>query len=279
MIATRMASANSATRAKEIITDHFPNPPYHVTFRQHKGRRNATVITIYNSALPPNDTIFSPHGFHCSRCLIYEDDPNTLHIGILTRCGLNGTENLNRLIAFSKACGLSRITLDDESKIDYATTDDSTYSEHSINLQQLQRLMTGKSWYERFGFTNEKVATYHDRIRAYINKPIGSIYPDELMTRLRNNITVITPETSVSNTAKCIYAYLQGLCPKRICEQKDLAHIDKMNDILNEMYQEMMVELDMNADDFIRLELIFSHQQGASRKRKTARRRKRTLHR
>jgi hypothetical protein len=272
-----MASANSATRAKEIITDHFPNPPYHVIFRQHKGRRNAMVITIYNSALPPNEKIFSPHGYHCIRCQIYEDDPTMLHIQTLTRCELNGTENLNRLIAFSKACGLSRITLEDESKIQYATTDDSTYSDHFINLQQLQRLMTGKSWYERFGFTNEKVATYHDRIRVYIGKPIGSTYSDELVTRLRNDITSITPETSVSNAAKCIYAYLQGLCPDRICEQKDLIHIDKINDILNEMYQEMLVELKMDADDFVRLELIFSHQRGASRKNKTVRRRKRTL--
>lgn len=273
-------------RAKEIIEDkaYFPNPPYHVAFRHHKGRRNATVIAIYNSGLPPNEKIFSPHGVYCIRCQIYEDDPSTLYIGLLTRCGLNGTEHLKRLIAFSKACGLSRITLEDESKINYATTENATYSEYSISLQQLQWLMTGQSWYGHFGFTNNIIKDREEDIKDYIKRPIVDVNPELLSTiqqlplqksfYLKNNGPV-----TVSKAVKYLYEYLKMLCPDRICDQEDLIYINKINDILNEIYQQMLLELKMNAYDFINLELILSHQKGSSRKNKTTRRRKRTLRR
>ena len=295
MIVTRMASnhSNSAARvkgvvdrAKEIIENHFPDPPYHIVYKREEKRAAtayreeqlpATIIEISNKDNMRNGRLIQ--GNYCLICKIYDSDLSTLHIALVTRCGLTGTENLERVIKFSKACGFLRMTLDDHSKIQYDTQSNASDSDYSINLQQLQRLMTGQSWYGRFGFTNENVETYRDRISAYIGKPIGSTYSDKLITRLRNYVAAITPETSVSNSAKCIYAYLKGRYPDRICEQMDLTHIDKINSIVNEMYQEMLVELDMEAKDFIRLELIFSHQKGASRKNKTAHRRKRTLRR
>ena len=301
MIVTRMASnhSNSAARvkevidrAKEIIDNHFLDPPYHIVYKREEKREAtayreeqlpATIIEISNKDNMHNGQLIQ--GNYCLICKIYDGDLSTLHIALVTRCGLTGTKNLERVINFSKACGFLRMTLDDHSKIQYDTQSNASDSDYSINLQQLQRLMTGQSWYGRFGFTNENVETYRDRISAYIGKPIRSAYSDELMTRLQNYIAAITPETSVSNAAKCIYAYLNGLCPDRICKQKDLTHIDKINSIVNEMYQEMLVELDMKDKDFIRLELIFSHQKGSSRtrrtrrKNKTARRRKRTLRR
>ena len=304
MIATRMASANSATRAKEIITDHFPNPPYHVIFRQHKGRRNAMVITIYNSALPPNEKIGSPHGFHCMRCKIYDDDPEMLHIGILTRCGLNGTDHLNRLIAFSKACGFSRITLEDASNSHYVLEGDSRIpsiaNKHYISLQKLLRLKTGHSWYEKFGFSNTKIERHREGIERHILKPIGSLYPDELIIRIQNYVEIIlsasnsasnpesevkiTENTSVSEAASYLYDCLNIICPDRICPDKEgLAIVDHINNIIDQMFDRMLVELNMTEEDFQdELVLLLANQKGSSRtrrtrrKNKTARRRKRT---
>jgi hypothetical protein len=276
-------------RAKEIITDdaYFPHP-YYVTFHWQKSRRNATVITIYNSALPPNEKLFSPHGFYCIRCQIYEDDPTMLHIGLLTRCGMNGTEHLRRLIAFSKACGFSRITLEDESNINYDTKEDSTYSDHIVSLQQLLRLKTGHSWYETFGFTNETIRTRGNEMKAYILQPIGTLYPDELIFRIQDYLSEIKPEIAADNTsditrgmsisqvAKSLYDYLIQLCPSRICKEEDLAVVDDIDSIIGTLYHEMLSQLHIEAWQLsvLQLDLLPKHN-GSSRtiRRKTRRRR------
>lgn len=298
IIATRMASnhSNSVARAKEIIDNYFPDNIYHVTFHQHKKGRNATVITIYNRALPPNGK-GSPHGFHCMKCQIYENDPNMLHIGLLTRCGLNGTDHLNRLIAFSKACGFSRITLEDASNIHYVLQGGppipSIANKHYINLQKLLRLKTGHSWYEKFGFSNEKIEDHRKGIEAHILQPIGTLYPDELIFRIQDYVETtllasnlasegkITKNTSVSEAASYLYDCLNIICPDRICPNEEaLAIVDDINNIIDQMFDRMLVELRMEEDDFQdELVLLLANQKGSSRtrrKNKTARRRKRT---
>lgn len=302
IIATRMAlnHSNSVARVKEIIYNHFPDNIYHVTFHQHKKGRNATVITIYNRALPPNGK-GSPHGFHCMKCQIYENDPSTLHIGLLTRCGLNGTDHLNRLIAFSKAFGFSRITLEDASNIHYVLQGGppipSIANKHYISLQKLLRLKTGHSWYEKFGFTNEIIEDHRKEIEAHILKPIGTLYPDELIFRIQDYVETtlpasnlasegkITKNTSVSEATSYLYECLNIICPNRICPNEEaLAIVDDINNIIDQMFDRMLVELDMKEDDFQdELVLLLANQKGSSRtrrtrrKNKTARRRKRTL--
>jgi hypothetical protein len=313
MIVTRMASnhSNSAARvkevvdrAKEIIENHFPDNIYHVTFHQNKKGRSATVITIYNRALPPNEKIGSPHGYHCMKCQIYENDPNTFHIGLLTRCGLNGTDHLNRLIAFSKACGFSRITLEDASNIHYVLQGGppipSIANKHYISLQKLLRLKTGHSWYEKFGFSNEIIEGHRKGIERHILKPIGSLYPEELRNTIQDYVEIIlsasnpasnpesevkiTKNTSVSEAASYLYDCLKIICPDRICpDEEGLAIVDHINNIIDQMFDRMLVELEMTEEDFQEeLVLLLANQKGSSRtrrKNKTARRRKRTLRR
>ena len=303
IIATRMAAVNHVEHAKEIINDHFPDNIYHVTFHQNKKGRNATVITIYNRALPPNEKIGSLHGYHCMKCKIYENDPNTFHIGLLTRCGLNGTDHLNRLIAFSKACGFSRITLEDASYIHYVLQGGppipSIANKHYISLQKLLRLKTGHSWYEKFGFSNEIIEGHRKGIERHILKPIGSLYPEELIIRIQNYVEIIlsasnpesevkiTKNTSVSEAASYLYDCLKIICPDRICpDEEGLAIVDHINNIIDQMFDRMLVELNMTEEDFQdELVLLLANQKGSSRtrrtrrKNKTARRRKRTLRR
>jgi len=303
IIATRMAAVNHVEHAKEIINDHFPDNIYHVTFHQNKKGRNATVITIYNRALPPNEKIGSLHGYHCMKCKIYENDPNTFHIGLLTRCGLNGTDHLNRLIAFSKACGFSRITLEDASYIHYVLQGGppipSIANKHYISLQKLLRLKTGHSWYEKFGFSNEIIEGHRKDIEMHILKPIGSLYPDELIIRIQNYVEIIlsasnpesevkiTKNTSVSEAASYLYDCLKIICPDRICpDEEGLAIVDHINNIIDQMFDRMLVELNMTEEHFQdELVLLLANQKGSSRtrrtrrKNKTARRRKQTQHR
>lgn len=277
-------------RAKEIITDdsYFPRP-YYVTFHWQKSRRDATVITIYNSALPPNEKIFSPHGFYCIRCQIYDDDPTMLHIGLLTRCGMNGTKHLERLIAFSKECGFSRITLEDESNINYDTKEDSTYSDHTVSLQQFLRLKTGHSWYETFGFTNEVIQTRGNEIEAHILQPIGTLYPDELIFRIQDYLSEIKPEIAADNTseitrgmsisevAKSLYEYLIWLCPSRICKEEDIKIVDDIDSIISKLYHGMLSRLRIEAWKLsvLQLDLLPKHSGSSRTRRKRVRKAKR----
>jgi hypothetical protein len=270
-------------RAKEIITSFFPEDIYYITFTRQKkissGKSARTVITIYNKALPPNNKMFSPHGFYCMRCDIFDDKPFMLHIHALSRCGLRGTNHLNQLIDFSKACGLSQITLEDESIIMYDTKEDATYSEHFINLQQLLRLTTGKSWYEKFGFTNEAIENHKHAIDDYIKEEIGTVDP-ELLPQLQHYDPSITETTSVSVAVSYLYKYLKDLCPNRICQSDDtLAIVDKFNDIIGILYKKMLRWTGAKEVDFYELSLTL--QRGSSRKTRNkkvnkTRRRKRT---
>jgi hypothetical protein len=265
-----MNHLNNIEAAKMIIVDYFPDKIYHITFhRQDKSRLEKSakmVITIYNKALPPDNKLFSPHGFYCIRCEIFDYNPSILHIHALSRCGLRGTDHLERLIAFSKACGLSRIDLEDKSTIMYDTKEDATYSKHFINLQQLLRLMTGKSWYEKFGFTNEATKRCKSAIDDYINKPIGMVVP-ELLPRIQHYVS-ITETTLILEAVHSLYKYLQDLCPNRICQSDDeLGIVDDINDIIGILYKEMLVSVDAKKMDFYEFSLLLqTNQQGSSRK-------------
>jgi hypothetical protein len=278
-----MAAETVIDRAKRIMPIHFPEDIYVVTVHRQEGKRPAMILTIYNRALPPNEKRFSPHGFYCIRCEIYDRDPSMLHIGLLTRCGLNGTEHLKRLIAFSKAFGLARITLEDESSIQYDTKEDATYSEHLINLQHLLRLRTGHSWYEQFGFTNRAIRQSQDMIQAAIQQPM-SIYPQELFYQLQDYVEMIlsdniTPDITISQAASYLYQCLQTVCPQRLCyEESDLDIVDDINRIIHEMYDGMLSWVGMKPEHFHDLQLdLLPNQQGSSRtRRKTQQRTRRT---
>lgn len=291
------SNKNSAiARAKELAPTHFPEDIYATTVHRQEGKRPAIILTIYNRALPPNEKRFSPHGFYCIRCQIYDSDPAMLHIGLLTRCGLSGTEHLKRLIAFSKALGLARITLEDESSIQYDTKEDATYSEHVVSLQQLHRLRTGQSWYEKFGFTNNAIRQNQKIIHAAIQQPI-SIYPEELRDQIqdyvettlmddtRNKDTLpedtplITPTTTIFQAATYLYLCLQKVCPKRLCkEDEDLDVVDDISRIIHKMYEGMLSWIGMKPEHFNELELILS-QKGSSRTKTRRQKKRRTVRR
>jgi len=285
-------------KAKTIVSTYFPEQIYHVTFHRRNVPGPATVLTIYNRALPPNEKRFSPHGMYCIRCDIMDKDPTTLFLQLLTRCGLHGTTHLRQLIDFAAACGLSRITLEDESAILYDTTTDATYSDHAIHLPPLLRLKTGRSWYETFGFTNGVLERRRADIQADIQQPLGSMYPDELLYRIQdylsethpdiasNNTSAIVRSMSLSQAASHLYHYLTQLCPQRICpSEEELAIVDDINDILQQLYQGMMTRLGLNSDDLRSLYLILpstrSNQHGSSRnaRKKTRTRRTRRMRR
>ena len=278
-----MAAETVIDRAKRIIPVHFPEDIYAVTVHRQEGKRPAMILTIYNRALPPNESRFSPHGFYCIRCQIYDSDPTMLHIGLLTRCGLNGTAHLNRLIAFSKALGLARITLEDESTIQFDTKEDATYSEHVISLQQLHRLKTGHSWYEQFGFTNHAIRQRQDTIQAAIQQPM-SIYPTELFYQVQDYVEMIlleniTPSITISQAASYLDQCLRTVCPNRQCyEESDLDIVDDIGRIIHEMYEGMLEWVGTTPEHFRDLQLdLHPNQQGSSRtRRKTQQRTRRT---
>lgn len=272
-----MAAMNDAPiegivdRAARIIPEYFP-PPFRITFQHIKRGPPKTFISVY-----------SPTSI-CIQCDIFDSDLSTLHIYVLMRCGdpseqeYLGTHILRQIIRFSKACGFSQITLEDESIIMYDTTDGPIYKKYYINLQDLLRLKTGQSWYEGFGFTNEKIAQHKDNILTHIHKPIGAVNP-ELLPRLQKNvpdITDITGSTTVSEAVTYLYKYLQTLCPKRICEFKSqLITVNQIDSIIQRLNETMMTEIGATNEDFHKLSLSLL-QKGSSRTRRRKTRRRRT---
>jgi hypothetical protein len=176
--------------------------------------------------------------------------------------------------------------LEDESAIHYSTTEDATYSDHLINLQQLLRLKTGHSWYEQFGFTNDAIQRRKDHIEAYTKQPIGTLYPDELIYRiqdyLEDDTTDITRGRTISNIVSDLYTVLNTVCPNRICpNDDDLAVVDDINHIINEMYQGMLSWVGITQEHFHNLQLDLSppKQKGSSRTRRKRARKARAAHR
>jgi hypothetical protein len=76
---------------------------------------------------------------------------NSIYILTLHHCGYNGRTNLEAIIEYSKE-------LNKESKIfEFLYLTDASYLKHSeISLSTLYILITGKSWYNQFGFTSKK---------------------------------------------------------------------------------------------------------------------------
>lgn len=274
-----MGAANSAEdvvkRAKQIITQHFSEDIYHITFHRREGKSPRTEIGIFNKELlPPNNNQYNPIDFYCIECEIHDDKPSILHIGLLSRCGLRGTTHLEKIIDFAKDCGFSEITLEDASTIVYTREDDPTNSRRVINLAQLTRLMKGRSWYEEFGFTNDKIDSRKKDIQAYIKQPV-SIYPQELFYRIQDTISLIIvdleiePNISISEAASYLYECLKRMCPERKClNEDDLDVVKDINSILKKMYQKMLSQLKMEEDHFYDLHLILPprNQKGSSRK-------------
>jgi len=261
-------------RAARIITEYFP-PPFRITFQHINRGPPKTFISVY-----------SPTSI-CIQCDIFDSDLSTLHIYVLMRCGdpseqeYLGPHILRQIIRFSKACGFSQITLEDQSLIEYDTTDGPIYKKYYINLQDLLRLKTGQSWYEGFGFTNEKIIQHKDAILEHIGKPIGDVNP-EILPRLQKDvpdITGITDSTTVSEVVTFLYEYLQKLCPKRMCDLKSkLSTVSRIEGIIDVMNDTMLKRLGATYKDFQDLSL-FLLQKGSSRtRRKRARkaRRRRT---
>jgi hypothetical protein len=272
-----MAAINGAPtegivdRATRTIPDYFP-PPFRITFQHINRGPPKTFISVY-----------SPTSI-CIQCDIFDSDLSTLHIYMLMRCGdpseqeYLGPHILRQIIEFSKACGFSQITLEDESIIIYDTTDGPIYKKYYINLQDLLRLKTGKSWYEGFGFTNEKIIQHKDAILKHIHKPIGDVNP-ELLPKLQRDvpyITDITGSTTVSEAVTRLYEYLQKLCPERICDSKSkLSTVNQIDSIIRHLNDTMLTEIGATDEDFHILSLSLL-QKGSSRtRRKRARKAKR----
>lgn len=279
-----MGANNSAEvvveRAKQIITRHFSEDMYHITFDRREGKLPKTEIGIFNKdLLPPSNKDYDPFDFYCIECDILYNKPSILHIGLLSRCGLRGTTHLEKVIDFAKDCGFSEITLEDASTIVYTKEDDSTDARRVINLAQLTRLMNGISWYEQFGFTNKIIKPRLKDIKAHIKQPI-SIYPEELIARIQDTIDSeieidIEPNISISEAASYLHKCLTTICPNRKCSSdEDIDVVKDINSILDKMYQEMLSELNMSKDHFYDLHLILHQrkQKGSSRKTRQTRR-------
>ena len=269
-----------AARAKQMINRYFPDDTYHITFSRYGGFSPRTEIGIYNKdLLPPTNKEYNPYNFYCIQCEIVDEKPTILHIGSLKQCGLRGTTHLEKIIAFAEDYGFSEITLEDASSIVYNTIDDPTITSHIINLAQLTRLMTGRSWYEKFGFTNDNIERRIKDIEKDIKQPIR-IYPQELIDRIQDTITLtidldVDKNISISEAASYLYKCLITECPERKCPSMDeIEVVDDINSILDEMYQEMMKRLDMKEYYFYNLHRIIRrpNQMGSSRKTRRTRR-------
>jgi hypothetical protein len=282
----RIGATNSANvvveRAKQIIIQHFPEDIYHITFNRREGKSPKTEISIFNKdLLPPTNKQYNPLDFYCIECEILDNNPSILHIGLLSRCGLRGTTHLEKIIDFAKECRFSEITLEDASTIVYTKEDDPTDARRVINLAQLTRLMTGRSWYEKFGFTNDMIDQLKDDIKKDIDQPI-SIYPKELIGRIQDMIETeieieIEPTIPIKEAASYLYQCLEALCPKRKCRNEpDVDTLDivkDINSILDEMYISMLSRLTIGKrkiekDHFYDLHLTLRrpNQMGSSRK-------------
>ena len=279
-----MGAANSAEvmveRAKQIITRHFSEDIYHITFDRRGGKSPKTEIGIFNKdLLPPSNKEYDPFDFYCIECDIFDNKPSILHIGLLSRCGLRGTTHLEKIIDFAKDCGFSEITLEDASSIVYTINDDPTDTRRVINLAQLTRLMKGQSWYEQFGFTNDKIDSRKKDIQDDIKQPIR-IYPQELIDRIQETISLtidleIEPTISISEAASYLYKCLTTMCPERKCRSNDdLDVAADINSIVKKMYKEMLSRLTMEEDHFYDLHLILHQrkQKGSSRMTRRTRR-------
>jgi hypothetical protein len=284
-----MASANGTygietldvANIKKNIVRYFPKKIYHVTFEQRDGVNPGIDMIIYNKdASPPNNHQSNPREFSCIECNLFYLESSKLHIESLKQCGLNGTNHLERLITFSEAYGFSEITLEDGSEIVYTSSDDATNT-HSIGLKQLRRLMTGQSWYEKFGFTNAAIDEYKDRIKKYIRQPIKTFYVDEIISRIKEYASEVDPviasdntlekiqDKSVSEAVSYLYDYLIKVCPKRVCPPGDVITIvDDIDDIITELYMVMLSHFNLEKLHFIhlRLSLPRKNQMGSSRK-------------
>lgn len=139
--------------------------------------------------------------------------------------------------------------------------------------------MTGRSWYEKFGFTNDNIERRIKDIEEDIKQPIR-IYLDELIDRIQDTITLtigldVDTNISVSEAASYLYKCLIIECPNRKCLNHDnIAVIDDINSILDEMYQVMMTRLNMEEHHFYDLHLILRqpNHKGSSRKTRRTRR-------
>ena len=269
-----------AARAKQMINRYFPEDTYHIRFSRYGGFSPRTEIGIYNKdLLPPANKEHNPYNFYCIQCEIVDEKPSTLHIGSLKQCGLSGKTHLEKIIAFAQDYGFSEITLQDASSIVYTVIDIPSIANHVVDLQKLLRLMTGRSWYEKFGFTNDNIERRIKDIEEDIKQPIR-IYPDELIERIQDTIALtidvdVDTNISISEAASYLYKCLITECPDRKCLNHDnIAVIDDINSILDEMYQEMMTHLHMEEHYFYDLHLILRrpNHKGSSRKTRRTRR-------
>ena len=274
MNTTNDSAKDMVDRAKSIIATYFPKKTYRIVWEQRDGSLPGTDLIIYNK------TMNQSRDSACIQCELYDEQPSILHIESLKQCGLQGRTLLNQLIDFSKKCGFLQLTLQDGSRIVYTANGD----EASISLKKLRRLMTGQGWYETFGFTNETIVAYQEDIKRYLQQPIG-IYSDELIYRiqdyLEDNTHNITRGRTISATVSGLYTVLTTECPARVCpNEDDLAVVDEIDNIVEELYQGMLTSLRLNDTDFTSLTLTFPlKQKGSSRTRRKRARKARATHR
>jgi hypothetical protein len=280
-----MAAMNSEKDVKpleEHILRHFPIEIYRVVLEERDGVEPGIDIIIYNKALP-----YPTHDTACIVCELFSGDPSRLHIDSLRQCGLDGETHLKRVIAFAEGYGISRITLEDGSRIIYTPYGDPTDTSHSISLKQFRRLMKGESWYEKFGFTNHIIEASKKSIEDYINTPIGIIHQyklienelieNELILQIHDYVSEIDSKITsdkmrmvpVKKAVSYLSEFLTRLCPNRICNPDEVIDIvDEIDKIVDILYQGMLTHLGLVDTNFtfLQLNLPRPNQKGSSRK-------------
>ena len=261
-----------SNHSKNTFSVIFPIEIYRVVLEERDGVEPGIDIIIYNKALP-----YPTHDTACIVCELFSGDPSRLHIDSLRQCGLDGETHLKRVIAFAEGYGISRITLEDGSRIIYTPYGDPTDTSHSISLKQFRRLMKGESWYEKFGFTNHIIEAFKKRIEDYIKTSIGFIHQYKLILQIHDYVSEIDPEITsdemqmvpVNKAVSYLSEFLTKLCPNRICNPDEVIDIvDEIDKIVDILYQGMLTRLGLVDANFtfLQLNLPRPNQKGSSRK-------------
>jgi hypothetical protein len=97
----------------------------------------------------------------CVQLSLYQDKTK---LEYLSKCEVDkgGTTHLTKVIEFSKQIN-TPLELDDASSIDYQTNG----GKKELSLYKLLVLQTGKTWYNKLGFTNDTVKLYSPTIKEF----------------------------------------------------------------------------------------------------------------
>ena len=107
-------------------------------------------------------------------CAFIEERNNThLHLGGLLKCGENsGTAVLEKIVAFAKNNGYSKISLVNVADIRAPCKKDKWFS---ASLTFVKLLEIGNTWYSQFGFESETSKELEGKIKEIINNTFANL--------------------------------------------------------------------------------------------------------